>query len=350
MDKVGKILYFLILLAMMRTVPSFSRDGVRFDSNEWDFGRIKEIDGAVSHTFLIINDSSSPLMVSRAVPGCSCITAIIPKEVVAPGCSAELEVFYLPSGADGVTYRSIDILESGGSSLGTLNVRADVVPADRSIQERYPFTVSDMLYVSRKSIPFGYLGHGKTLSKVIYLANASAETMEVGTLATSSPFFDVSCPAFIGPGKELPVLLTWTMPSDRSFIATCRDTVWFCVNGKRSVNPVVVSAVCTDVAAKSPSAPGLQVFPSQAQLKKSLFTSDLSGRVSIGNVGRTVLEIMAVELPEGVSADIRGGTRLHPGETVTMNVKTKDKLNVEIRVNIFTNDPIHPYKEIIFKP
>lgn len=322
--------------------------GPRFDTYEWDFGRINEADGAVSHTFVLMNDSPSPVRISRAIPGCTCIMASFPQEEIAPGQLCEVEVFYSPSGANGVTYRNIEIMAAGGASLGTLNVKADVVPADRSIQERYLYTVADLMYVSKKNIPFGYLGHGKTLSKVIYLANAAKETVELEASASGSPYFSVSCPAAVGPGKEVPVLLTWAMPSDPSFIATCRDTVRFSIDGRRSVIPVAVSAICTDVAEPSPSAPLLQTYPSQAQLKKGLLSRSWSGEISIENAGKSDLEILAVEAPVNVSVDLEAGARLAPGKRIKVSASVREAAG--FRINLFTNDPVHPYKELIYKP
>lgn len=319
----------------------------RFDTYEWDFGQIREADGAVSHTFVLLNDTSSPVTVARAIPGCSCIVASFPREAVQPGQVCEVEVFYSPSGASGVTYRDIEIVAEGGRSLGTLNVRADVVPADRSIQERYLYTVADMMYVSRKDIPFGYMGHGKTLSKVIYLANAAKETMELEATSSASPYFSVTCPAAVGPGKEVPVLLTWTMPSDPGFFATCRDTVRFSIDGRPASTPVAVSAICTEVSAPSPDAPQLRTFPSQAQLKKGMLSRTWSGEVTLENAGRADLEILAVEAPENVSVDLKPG-KLPAGKKVKVTAESPGE--AEFRVNLFTNDPLRPYKELIFKP
>lgn len=322
--------------------------GPRFDAYEWDFGRINEADGAVSHTFVLMNDSTSPVTISRAIPGCTCIMASFPQEEIAPGQLCEVEVFYSPSGANGVTYRNIEIMAAGGASLGTLNVKADVVPADRSIQERYLYTVADLMYISKKNIPFGYLGHGKTLSKVIYLANAAKETVELETSASGSPYFSVNCPAAVGPGKEVPVLLTWTMPSDPSFLATCRDTVRFSVDGRLSGTPVAVSAICMDVAQPSADAPRLQTYPSQAQLKKGLLSRSRSGDIFIENVGKSDLEILAVEAPAGVSVNLEAGTVLAAGKKAKVSASSRKA--EEFRVNLFTNDPVHPYKELIYKP
>ncbi|MBR5076125.1 MAG: DUF1573 domain-containing protein, partial [Bacteroidales bacterium] len=56
-----------------------------FDSREWDFGAIREADGVVRHSFLVFNAGDRPMRITRAVPGCSCISATLPRTAVAPG-------------------------------------------------------------------------------------------------------------------------------------------------------------------------------------------------------------------------------------------------------------------------
>ena len=62
-----------------------------FDSRDWDFGAIREADGVVTHAFLVFNAGSRPLRLERAIPGCSCISATLPRTAIAPGQSAAVE-------------------------------------------------------------------------------------------------------------------------------------------------------------------------------------------------------------------------------------------------------------------
>ncbi|MBO4603621.1 MAG: DUF1573 domain-containing protein, partial [Salinivirgaceae bacterium] len=114
-----------------------------FDTYEWDFGTISEADGPVSHAFHLLNNSNRNVAISRAIPGCSCINADFLSTPVEPGKMTDVVVTYSPSGAVGDTYRTIEIVDTEGRSLGTLSTKANVVPADRSIQERYFYTLAD---------------------------------------------------------------------------------------------------------------------------------------------------------------------------------------------------------------
>lgn len=330
----------LLLTLLLLGAPSF-------DSYEWDFGTIKESDGAVSHTFVLMNDTTAPLRVARAVPSCSCIMARLPEETIAPGRIAEVEVYFSPAGAAGKVYRNVEIVGGDGHSLGVLNVSADVVPTDRSIQERYLYTVDDGLYVSRREVPFGYLGHGRTASKVIYLANVSDRTRLLEVPESDSPFLTVSCPAAIGPGSEVPVLLTYTMPDAEDYFATCSDTLRFVVDGHSAPRTVSLSVLCLDVPPSRPDAPLLRSVPSRAVMKRGVLSRVMSGTITLSNEGSSDLVIYHVEAPEGVKVNLSDGSVLRPGESVKVTASTSGASGA--KVNLFTNDPLHPYKELIYQ-
>ena len=86
-------------------------------------------------------------------------------------------------------------------------------------------------------------------------------------------------------------------------------------------------------------------YPSVAGLSKSLFTKTYSGNIEIANSGRGDLVILAVRHSDDVECSIKDGYVVKAGEKCKVSVKSKKGTCV---VEIFTNDPIRPYKELIF--
>lgn len=240
------LLLFCLVSWQMRAQSSF-------DATNWNFGKISEADGVVSHTFLFRNNTADPLRITGSVPSCNCIMAQLPDGPVAPGKLADIVVFFAPSGSVGPTHRTIEILGPKGVSLGSLSTDADVIPADRSIEERYPIVLSPCLYANMNTIPFGYMSPGEKSSKVIYLANSSDEWMYLETGQTGSGLLTVLCPEAIGPGKEVAVMLTYTMPSDKNFISR-HDTLSVAVEGSKIKGQITTSAICLTKGKEGPSA------------------------------------------------------------------------------------------------
>ena len=339
-----KILQTLLVLCMFSWQASAQQS---FDVTGWNFGRIQEADGVVSHVFTFINSGDRPVRLTGTVPSCNCIMAQLPDAAVAPGKTADVVVFFAPSGSVGPTHRTIEILGPRGMSLGTLSTDADVIPADRSIEERYPIVLGPCLYASMNTVPFGYMAPGEKASKVIYLANSSSEWMYLETGHTGSGLVKAQFPEVIGPGKEMAVMLTYTMPSDGNFF-TCHDTLSVGIEGSKAAGRICTSAICLTKGADGSSAPRMRVFPNTGELKSRLFGRALQGVVEITNDGKTDLVINGVEAPAGVKFSLGPGSAVAPGKTVKAVAEVPEG-SASVTVRIFVNDPKRPYKDIIFK-
>ena len=317
-----------------------------FDTYEHDFGTISEADGPVSHVFHLLNNSDKSVAISRAIPGCSCINADFVSTPVEPGKMTDVVVTYSPSGAVGDTYRTIEIMATDGRSLGTLSTKANVIPADRSIQERYFYTLADLLYANKTALPFGYVYQGKMAQKQVFIANASDKAMNLEVEATQSPELRAVAPYRLEAGRESAITITYTMPDDKSLFRTFNDTIWLIVNGQKARVPVTVSAICMAKIDESGSVPEMTTYPSVGQMAAGWLSSRLSGTIELTNNGKADLVIYAIEKPDGVAVNIGNGTVVKPGRKI--DVKAETEQGGKFSVNLFTNDPKRPFKELIF--
>ena len=317
-----------------------------FDTYEHDFGTISEADGPVSHVFHLLNNSDRSVAISRAIPGCSCINADFLSTPVEPGKMTDVVVTYSPSGAVGDTYRTIEIVDTEGRSLGTLSTKANVVPADRSIQERYFYTLADMLYANKTTLPFGYVYQGKMAQKQVFIANASDKAMNLDVQTTKTPELRAVAPYRLEAGRESAITITYTIPDDKNLFRTYSDTVWIIVDGTKARVPVVVSAIAMVKPAESAEKPDMQTYPSVGKMSAGWLSSRLSGTIELTNNGKADLVIYKVESPASVTVNIASGTVVKPGRKI--EVKAETDAGGKFSVNLFTNDPQRPYKELIF--
>ncbi len=334
------LLLFCLLSWQMRAQSSF-------DATNWNFGKISEADGVVSHTFVFRNTTGEPLRITGALPSCNCIMAQLPDGPVGPGKIADITVFFAPSGAAGPTHRTIEILGSKGVSLGTLSTDADVIPSDRSIGERYPIVLAPSLYANMNTIPFGYMAPGQKASKVIYLANSSDGWMYIETSQKGSGLMTVQCPEVIGPGKEVAVMLTYSMPAGQNFV-TRRDTLTVKVEGSEAAGNITTSAICLTKGSAGPSAPRMRVYPNEGELRSRLLGHTQRGAVGIYNDGAGDLVINGVEAPAGVGFSITPGARVAPGKSLKAELEVPEGTALPVTIRLFVNDPQRPYKDIIF--
>ena len=137
-----KKLFFCIIAGLFLTATSFAqqKSAAKFDTYEWDFGRVEACDGAVCHTFTMRNISKAPITFGRTIPSCECIQAICPDDVIAPGAEAKVLVVFNPASQQGKANRSVELLDNNGKTLGALSVKADVSHAAvGGPGHRYPY-------------------------------------------------------------------------------------------------------------------------------------------------------------------------------------------------------------------
>ena len=128
------------LFAFMVSTPvqaQFKKNAVSFDAYEWDFGTVGADKGAVCHTFTLKNNTRREVRIGRQIPSCECITARYADEAIRPGETAEVMVVFTPKESVGRIYRSVELLDTEGHTLGALSTKAQVVPAGGA--EKYPF-------------------------------------------------------------------------------------------------------------------------------------------------------------------------------------------------------------------
>ena len=376
----GRLPQLLAVLLFIAAPALSAQEGpAAFDSREWDFGAIREADGVVRHEFVVFNRSDRPLRLLRAIPGCSCISARLPQGVLSPGQSAAVEVSFTPAGAAGPVIRTVEIQAGGGVSLGILSISADVLPADRSIQERYPVVLAEGLYASRSEVNFGYLERGRQTGKVLFVANASDKPMRLGVSGLGGTRFRAVCPETLAPGEEARVEIWCDTPADPAYFASLHASLRLAPQGARVLREVPLSGLCLTQAPDSPDAPRLRNDP--PQLRRKLLSRKYSGTLTLHNDGATPLVIHAVELPEGFSVQMSSRTDplssrakprdlvIAPGQTLKLVLtapegsaerafpqRSEDAFKPgrskpsgaanELRMAVFTNDPLRPCKEI----
>lgn len=317
-----------------------------FDTYEFDFGTINEADGAVSHVFHLLNNSDKNISISRAIPGCSCISADFLSTPIAPGKMSDVVVSYSPSGAVGDTYRTIEIIDTERNSLGVLSTKANVVPANRTIQERYFYALGNLLYSNKTALNFGYVYQGKMSQKQIFIANASDMPMNIDVETTNTTELRAVAPYRLEAGYESAITITYTMPDDKSLFRTFNDTIWLIVNSLKLRTPITISAICMAKIDEQENAPSMSTYPSIGKLTTSWFSGKLIGAIELTNTGKTDLMILAIEKPVGIEVNIDRGLVVKPNQKI--DVKVESALSGKFSINLFTNDPKRPFKELIF--
>ena len=137
----------LCAMLVLSPVSAQKKSALSFDAYEWDFGTVNAAAGAVCHTFTFKNKSKADVKVAKVNPSCECITAIVPESVVAPGATAQVLVVFTPAKSLGKSFRSVELLDANGKTLGALSVKAMVNEGGAVTQ--YPYQNTQLSYAER---------------------------------------------------------------------------------------------------------------------------------------------------------------------------------------------------------
>ena len=139
-----KIIYSIALSIAFIPASAGNRSSLSFDTYEWDFGAIDAAKGTVCHTFTFKNVSKAPVRIAKMNASCDCITARYPSNAIKPGEEAKVLLAFSPNNASGKTYRSVELIDAEGNTLGALSAKAVVgeansVVAQQDSKYKYPF-------------------------------------------------------------------------------------------------------------------------------------------------------------------------------------------------------------------
>lgn len=120
--------FFLLLASIGYGYAQGAQTGavISAKETEHDFGAIKESNGKVSHTFLIKNTGSAPLVLTRVVAACGCTTPEYSTEPIAPGKEGRILVTFNPVGRPGQFVKTVAVYSNGKDGSYILRIKGVV--------------------------------------------------------------------------------------------------------------------------------------------------------------------------------------------------------------------------------
>lgn len=95
-----------------------------------NFGEINETDGKVSHTFVVKNEGTAPLVISNVTASCGCTTPEWTKEPIPAGKTGEVKVTFDPTNRPGTFMKTIRLYGNGMKNGFLLSIRGKVLKAE----------------------------------------------------------------------------------------------------------------------------------------------------------------------------------------------------------------------------
>lgn len=169
-----------------------------FGKNSYDFGRVREDKGKVSHTFSISNTGDTPLILNNVRSTCGCTVSTWSKEPISPGEQGFITIDFDPKNRQGQFHKTVQIQSSANNSNMFVTVSGTVLPPLK--EEIMEYKIGD-LSVSSKHINFGYIFKGKTGIQTHTIANHTNEFMDIDLEDVPEHIIAHLYPSTLKPGE-----------------------------------------------------------------------------------------------------------------------------------------------------
>ena len=121
------ILLFCLTLGLSTGAAQAQKAVITCEKTVHNFGEIKEADGKVSHTFVVKNEGTAPLVISNVTASCGCTTPEWTKEPIPAGKTGEVKVTFDPKNRPGNFMKTIRLYGNGMKNGFLLSIRGKVL-------------------------------------------------------------------------------------------------------------------------------------------------------------------------------------------------------------------------------
>ena len=125
-----QILLLGLTFALSTSVASAQKAVITCEKSVHNFGEIQEADGKVSHTFVVKNEGTTPLVISNVTASCGCTTPEWTKEPIQAGKEGEVKVTFDPKNRPGNFMKTIRLYGNGMKNGFLLTIRGKVLKAE----------------------------------------------------------------------------------------------------------------------------------------------------------------------------------------------------------------------------
>ncbi len=290
------------------------------------------------------------MVINRVTASCGCTTPDWTKEPIAPGKTGFIKATYAAKGRPGQFSKTITVFSNAKEGNVLLNIKGVVTPKTASIEDQYPFSISDLRLKSFLLSMYDVTTNGKKTDKIEMYNNGKAPLL-VRFSKVPSHLTVVANPATLQPGAKGEITVTYNGGAAKDWGARTDDVFVLLNNESRiaSDRKLVVSAnLVEDFSTMTPAqrdASGraeLSAVSVDFGVVKSGETKDQT--LTLKNTGKSTLQIRKIST-EAITLKAKIDRMSIPaGKSASLKISivpSKIRGGLNERVNIISNDPLH---------
>jgi len=342
--------YSLLLVCLVVTMLAMAQKPViSFEEKNYDFGKVNEDDGKVTHVFDFVNRGSVPLVINRVQASCGCTTPTWTKEPIEPGKKGSITVTYNPQGRPGPFTKTITVYSNAEEEQFLLTIKGEVLPKQTAENSPYPINMGGLLAKS-KIVQMNNIEKGKLQTRVLEIQNGIKGLLKP-TVENLPPYITYTVtPEMLKPNEEGKITFTYNSKMATQWGPVSQDA-YISLNGAKKMTEdfkiTVVGNVIEDFSKmtldQKRKAPILEMPTREVKLGTVKQGAKRVAKLKVSNKGQNALEIRRIinNNKEIVVRPVK--MSVGSGKTAEFQVEVDAKTLVEgdykKSVTVQTNDP-----------
>ncbi|WP_321518609.1 DUF1573 domain-containing protein [uncultured Bacteroides sp.] len=241
--KIRIILFLITVIFGCQLYSQSTATTISFKEKVYDFGKILESKGKVSHTFTFLNKSKVPVNIESISSGCGCATYSYNKEPIRSGHKGKITITFDPLYHPGFFSKEITIFSNNHNKINRIWVKGYVVAFIHPIDEDYPYTLGNGLHTSLKVLAFGEMTNGMNKQIKLRYANNTDKPMTLKfVIEGSDKNIKFTDPGVLSPMKRGEMTISYTMGKTNQKEKMIK--IYPVVNGKKLSQCIQTKITC----------------------------------------------------------------------------------------------------------
>ncbi|MDO4319315.1 MAG: DUF1573 domain-containing protein [Bacteroidales bacterium] len=340
---------FLALTLLLTAGAAWAQARGTWLATKYNFGAFTEESGPATCRFALVNTGLEPLAVVQAHASCGCTRPVIPSKPIAPGDTAYIEVSYDPQGRPGRFSKDITVETNGEPRKTRLTISGVVIGSGETVARRYPADLGP-LKLAHDGIMLGEVNKGRLKTVYVDGYNRSSDSLRVKITRSPAWLDIVPAPEAAPPGEQV-TLIAYVNADKCPLYGLVEDSVTISPAPGLEYTLPMTLLVKEDFSGLSASrmqnAP--IAVPETQTIDYGTVVRDggiITRTMTLANAGKDRLDVRRVYSTDpGVTVRIKD-TSVKKGKktviTVTVDPSVQTGALLNSRLNIITNDPMHP--------
>ncbi len=347
-----RIFFYLFLCTLTVASVAAQQKGpnISWETENIDFGTIKEEDGKVTKQFNFTNTGSSPLVLTHVRPSCGCTSSNYTKEPILPGQSGYVEATFDPAHRPGKFNKSITVTTNTTPANTVVHFHGTVTPRPKTLSDEYPRKIG-ALNLESNHIALMKVYNTEVKTESLGIANTTEEDLTVTFRNVPSYMTIKAVPQTLKPGEKGNITVSYdaSKKEDWGFVI---DRITLAVNDDTDNNRNKLSVSATIEEDFSKLSETDKANAAHISFENKVFNfGELKQGESVDhaftfiNDGKSDLVIRKTKASCGCTVVNPEKTVIKPGESSKFEVtfRSAGKKNRQNKsITVITNDPQNP--------